>query len=316
MQRVTPRRARGLFLVLAALMLTALACGNLPQEPDTQATVRAFYTTITAQAASGSPFPTRPVSTQPAAPGGDGGDDQEPTEAPSPTPRPTNTPPAEGRSGNGLNFTIPRCGSDITVDGNDGDWGFYRGAILNASEPTYGEGEWQGAHDLSGEIRLCWNDTFLYFIANVADDIHVQREQGIRSYLGDEIEVLIDGDLFGDFYDDETSDDDNHFSFNPGNFSDLPPDVVMYVPYQDEDPGQAAIGARRPIGVGAGYMLEGAIPWGMTTAAPQTGRLIGLCIALSDNDHVETSQQDTMVSHCTNLRTPDPTSWATAQFGQ
>jgi hypothetical protein len=166
-----------------------LACGNIPQEVDTQATVRAFYATITAQAASGSPFPTRAVSTQPA-PQNDNSNNQAPTQPPTPTERPTNTPPPEGRSGNGTNFSISRCGNDMAVDADDGDWGFYRGVIISATEPVWGEGEWQNSADLNAEIRVCWTDSALYYIANVVDDIHVQNEQGITIYQGDEIEDL------------------------------------------------------------------------------------------------------------------------------
>jgi hypothetical protein len=45
------------------------------------------------------------------------------------------------------------------------------------------------------------------------------------------------------------------------------------------------------------------------------GKMIGLCLTISDNDHVNTSQQDTVVSHCRNWVYNDPTTWVTAQFG-
>lgn len=312
MHHETPRAARGL-LMLLVLALVALACGNIPQEPDTQATVAAFYATITAQAASGQPFPTRVVETQ-QAPGTDEGDDA--TDDATNTPDPTNTPPPEGRSGNGLNFAIPRCGGEIQVDGDDGDWGFYRGMVVTHGEPTFGDGEWQNTADLHGESRQCWTDAGLYLVMVVTDDIHVQTESGIRAWQGDEVEVLFDSDMLGDYYEDETNDDDSHFGLNPGNFDGIAPVGVQYVPDQNESPG-ILVAARRPIGVGAGYTLEALIPWRLTgITVPQANTPYGMCIAVSDNDHINTSQQDTMVSHCTELLTPDPTTWVTVNFTQ
>ena len=143
----------------------------IPQEPDTQATVRAFYETITAQAASGSPFPTRVVATEPAG-----------TTVPTPSPSPSQspTPPAEGRTGNGTTFNIPPCPNQIGVNADESDWNAYRGTVVSVNETTFGPEEWQGANDLSGQVRLCWTDAALYFVADVIDDIHVQNEQACQ----------------------------------------------------------------------------------------------------------------------------------------
>jgi hypothetical protein len=291
--------------MIAVLALASLACGNVPQEPDTQATVAAFYATITAQAASGSPFPTRAVTA---------------TSGPSATPPPSITPPAsptppEARTGNGEGFIIPRCQGTITVDASDADWGWYRGTVVGLNTATFGEEEWQGTGDLSGQVRLCWTDTTLYLIADVVDDIHVQTEQGIRQWRGDEIEVVFDGDLRGDFYEREPNDDDIQLGFSPGNFADIPPSDVQYRPQLDDDVPLEVV-ARRPIDSGGNYTLEASTPWSLLGVTPHLGIGYGLCVAISDNDHVGTSQQDSMVSHCPEMETPEPMSWVTITLGQ
>jgi hypothetical protein len=47
---------------------------------------------------------------------------------------------------------------------------------------------------------------------------------------------------------------------------------------------------------------------------PRSGKNYGFCLALSDNDQPGTASQDSMVSHCTNLKVSDPTTWATLQL--
>jgi len=277
----------------------------MPQEPDTQATVRAFYATITAQAASGSPFPTREVTG---------------TSGPSSTPPPSITPsasptPPEARAGNGVSFIIPRCQNAMAVDADDSDWNSYRGTVVGMTTVTFGEEEWQGTSDLSGQARLCWAEAALFLIADIVDDIHVQIERGIRQWRGDEIELLFDGDLRGDFYETNPNEDDVQLGFSPGNFADIPPAAVQYRPILD-DSVPLEVAARRPIESGGNYTLEASAPWPILGVTPQLGIGYGLCVAISDNDHVNESQQDSMVSHCIKLETPDPTTWITVTLGQ
>src|SRR5205809_8107721 len=98
-------RAWASLIGMLAMALGALACGNLPQKPDSAATVSAFYATITAQAASGSPFPTHAVTSEP---------NQQETPSAAATSFPTQTPsvtptPPDTRPNTGAFVTIPRC---------------------------------------------------------------------------------------------------------------------------------------------------------------------------------------------------------------
>jgi hypothetical protein len=74
------------------------------------------------------------------------------------------------------------------------------------------------------------------------------------------------------------------------------------------------VAARQPLEAGGGYQLEAAIPWAVLGISPEGEAAYGLCVALSDDDHVGEAQQDSMVSHCPELQIADPTTWASARL--
>lgn len=294
-------RARGRWMLAGgALALAALAC-NIPRGADTEATAQAIYATITAQAQ----FTPLPTSTPTVG--------VTPTATPAtPTISPT---PGEERSGNGTNFTIPRCQATITVNGESDDWDAQTAIpTLRLDQNTYGEGEWQGTNDLSGEMRLCWIDSTLYLFVRATDDIHVQTQRGGDAWKGDEVELLFDADLRSDFFDEEWNADDTQLGLSPGDFGEIAPGAVQYHP-SFKDNLELALSAHRPPEAGGNYVIEAGIPWGILRITPRAGTKYGFCLALSDNDHVGTAQQDSMVSHCTELRVPDPTTWVTITLG-
>ena len=88
---------------------------------------------------------------------------------------------------------------------------------------------------------------------------------------------------------------------------------MQYHPAVREDVG-VQVAARQPLEPGGGYTLEAAIPWAVLGISPKGEATYGLCVALSDNDHVGEAQQDSMVSHCTGLRISGPATWATARL--
>ncbi len=295
--------ARPILVLIAALALAALACNAAGQQPDSAATIQAVYATITAQAASaGVPV----TATAPAASGTTG----EATETPAVSETPDVTPTApESRAGNGVDLTLPRCSGPITVDGDSTDWD-----KLNAiprfplDSVTFGQGNWTGPADLSGFVRACWTDSALYLLAEVIDDVHVQTQTGGTAWKGDEVELQFDGDLRGDFYDTHWNSDDTQIGLSPGDFGDLPPAAGEYFP-SVTGLDNVQVDARRPIGVGGNYTLEASVPWTALRITPQAGTNYGMCVAFSDDDQPGQASQDSMVSHCTRLLVPDPTSW-------
>lgn len=73
-------------------------------------------------------------------------------------------------------FLIPRIGSPPTIDGSQDDWGD-SGLLLEsnrAGQFLRGAGIWQDADVDSHSVRLAWDDTNLYLLAEVRDPEHVQ----------------------------------------------------------------------------------------------------------------------------------------------
>lgn len=288
--------------VLAVITLAALACNVPIGGDDSAATVQAIYVTITAQASSAPPL------TQP---GGVATSQSMPSPTATPTIGVSPTAP-QNRSGNGNNLIIARCAADVVADAKDTDWTSQTGAVgVPLAQNTYGSSEWSGAADLSGSARLCWNDKGLYLFVDVTDDVHVQDQRGETSWKGDEVEFLFDADLRGDFYHDSWNNDDIQLGLSPGNFADLVPAPYLYHP---------TIGLPRGVeldaeslGTAGGYRLEAELLWDAALGInrPTAGQSFGLCVALSDNDHTNAAQQDSMTSHCIRLKVTDPSTWIT-----
>ncbi len=317
-----PPHLVALLIVAAALAAASLACNLVAPEVDYEATNEVIYLTITAQAERAG-VPTRdPLATQ-RPPGSSTAtlhQTSTPTTEPSATPIPSATPlatptPPQERTGNGASLVIARCGLAIAVDGDIADWLDQPGGIegIRLDQATFGAVNWTGESDLSGLARLCWTSEALYLSVEVTDDALVQNQSGVTQYRGDEVELLFDTDLIGDFYDTVWNEDDIQFGLSPGNFVDRQPAVVRYEP-DFSTSVDVTLAARRPIGTGGSYVLEAAVPWSTLGITPQTDQGYGLCLALSDNDLTAQDVQQSMVSHCVRLKVPDPTTWVTVRL--
>lgn len=288
--------------ILAALLTAVLACNVPTGEVDSASTVQAIYVTITAQAGAGPALPQ---------PAGAATSPSMPSQTATPTPGLTPTAP-QSRSGNGNNLVVARCTAAIVVDANDSDWTSQTGiAGVPLDKNTYGASQWTGPADLSGSARLCWNDRGLYLFVDVTDDVHVQNQRGEMAWKGDEVEFQFDADLRGDFYHDSWDNDDIQIGLSPGNFADLAPASYLYHPTRGLPRGVEMSAA--PTGTNGNYRLEAELLWdaALGTNRPAAGQSFGMCVALSDNDHVGAAQQDSMVSHCTRLKVTNPTTWIT-----
>jgi len=307
------QRARTALAAISLIMASA-ACNLVAAQPDTSATGAGVDETITAQAGIEGGAATRnPLATE-RPPGGAGTPGLTPTASETPTPSITPTPPDE-RSSAGPTLGIPRCELAINVDGTLDDWldqpqGFVSIAL---DKVTFGANNRGGAGDLSGTARLCWTSGALYVAVEVTDDALVQTQRGQTQWRGDEVELVFDGDLRGDFYEDVWDDDDIQLGLSPGNFGDVNQSAVRYHPGFSDQTG-ITLGVRRPIGSGGNYIVEAAIPWAALGITPQADGVYGLCAALSDNDRPGEAVQESMVSHCTDLRVTDPTTWASARL--
>lgn len=291
---------------LSLLALAALACNAAGFEgPDSPATVAAVYATITAHAATAG---------IPQTASGEGVTATPPPGVMPATGTPTLSPtPPEERSGNGPRLAFPGCGDPLTVDGEVADWLSGEGAVFSLDAVTYGATAWSGADDLSGQARACWTADALYLFVEVTDNTHVQTQAGETQWQGDEVELVLDADLAGDFYDEQWGDDDTQIGLSPGDFVDLTPGAVVYRPDYRAAP-EVELAARQPIAIGGNYTLEARIPWAVFGVEPREGDLYGFCLALSDNDQPGAASQDSMASHCPELVVSRPVTWTTLEL--
>ncbi len=294
---------RNLFVVLI-LAWAALACNaNSSGQPNTSATVDAILDT---------PSPAE---------GAEIGEVKDPdnnlqvpvsTSTATALPTATATPP-ERRSAVGEDIFVPICddGIDFVVDAQDDDWQEQNAPTVVVDNITFGVSRWNGTDDLSGTMQLCWTGEALQMYLTIVDDVHVQTQQGRNQWQGDEVEMVFDTALRDDYFDKDMGADDVQLGISPGDLAGSPISAVRYVPRPFEELDSVAAQTRREIGPGGNYVLELFIPWEEAQIEPQSGDLYGFCLALSDNDQVGQASQDSLVSHCPQLVTNDPTTWVT-----
>lgn len=282
---------------LVVLILAALACTapGASEPTDHEGTVAAIYATITQQA--GLPRLTDTPASLPATP----------TQGlpATGTPPDSRTPPT----------VIHTCPGPITIDTKVGDWPDSVTG-LNVDQVVYDpHKEWSGPADLNAAVKICWTNDALYLLVNVTDDVHYQTQSGENSYLGDEVEVLYDSDLRGDFFNTKWDADDSQLSLNPGEFGVLIPAAYRYRPTPGAAPGVTLDAKKVAHGSGADYRVEAQIAWSELGGAPANAANYGLCIAVSDADHPDQPPaEDSLLSSCPGMISSNPTTWVSVTF--
>lgn len=176
--------------------------------------------------------------------------------------------------------------------------------------------DWDGTDDLVASWEIAWDDTYLYIMATVTDDVHVQTQVGATAFRGDSLELQVDVDRSGD-YGPSLSPDDFQISLSPGDFNTIPLSAWRFqgTPAGEmlDAPGPHSIlvAAQRNID---GYTLEAAIPWRDLNLAPAPGLVVGLAVNFNDNDGPGTAVQEMMKSSAPNRRFGDPTTWGTLRL--
>ena len=198
------------------------------------------------------------------------------------------------------------------IDGQLNEWASHMyGIPYEAYDPESRElrGNLSGPSDLYGRFYTGWDADNLYLGIEVTDDVHVQIEGGRYLYKGDDVEIQIDANLLGDFYDSSLSSDDGQVGLSAGDFSLREPEAYIWRPPSLEQPGtMIALAARE---TGSGYTLEAAIPWWTLGGRPPIETAVGFCLSLSDNDVPGTAQQQTLISTAPTRKWGDPTTWGT-----
>jgi len=226
------------------------------------------------------------------------------TSVPSITPAPTSTP-ANLLIRSGASVTANFLSHPPVIDGNLGDWNLNNYPVKNV---VYGASNWSGTADLSANVMIGWDDTYLYLGANVTNDVYVQNAFGDNLYKGDSLEILLDTNLAGDFYIQTLSPDDFQLGISPGSPSpgDHPEAYLWFPRTIKGNRPQVKIAAQK---VSGGYTVEAAIPWSILEMTPQQGKYYGFAFSVSDNDKVGYSVQQSMVSNVPNRHLTIPTTW-------
>jgi hypothetical protein len=304
---------------LLLLALGALACGG---GRDVDATVNAVNTSVQLTlAAMTQPVTSQPPTAAPATNTPPATIGVQPTTPPPPTntftpptitsPAPaTNTPPSPARP-NGLIYHATRRDSAPTIDGQTGDWPDPLPYAIDQN--VYRPENWGGTTDLSARWAAAWDANYLYLIASVTDETHVQIEHGELLYRGDSMEVQLDADLAGDFNTTSLSADDHQLGLSSGANRETPEFWLWNPPAKQGTPSGITLVTRAGAG-GGDYVLEIAIPWSLYGVTPGGGLRVGFCFNASDNDTAATAEQQTMISSVSTRTLLNPTTWGTLEL--
>ncbi|MCE1252875.1 MAG: hypothetical protein LWX83_04915 [Anaerolineae bacterium] len=195
--------------------------------------------------------------------------------------------------------------SPPTIDGAWDEWG---GTTYNANYVTYGASQWTGEADLSSSFKLGWDNNYLYIAAKVRDDQYAQHAGGQDLYLGDSLEILLDADLFNDFYTQALNYDDYQMGISAGN-GDINGSKEAVVWFPKSGNGTRSGVRIASMGFDGGYRVEAAIPWSDLGAYAFAGQQFGFVFSVSDNDDTSQNLQQSMVSSVSGRKLTNPTTW-------
>jgi len=297
--------------VLAAigiLILVSLACnapvalpGGKDVEPTPNLTMTALFSVPEPATSTSAPVVvvtnTPVVSTATAVPSA--------TALP-PTATSTNTsaPTATSIPARGMVISAAYLSGGIDLDGVWDEWNTKAYPMKNV---VYGKSNWTGEEDLEGSYRIGWNNSYLFIAVKVRDEQYEQHASGANMYKGDSVELLLDTNLYDDFYSTELSSDDYQLGISAGkNGSDDGEEAYLWFPT-----GKA--GSRDNVQIGKSledgvYRIEAAIPWSVFGITPTSGMHLGFALSASDND-VSWDEQQSMVSSIATRRLTNPTTW-------
>lgn len=179
----------------------------------------------------------------------------------------------------------PYVPGGIQVDGFMKDWPGGVGPVM--IDKDFAEfGEFKKPNDAQVKIRFAWDEKALYFFAEVADDSLVARQNGPQLWRDDLLEIFVDPDKDGLFWEDER---DYQIGFRPVPGGD---GAMVWSWFQKgEDPTQRGWVDSRSFSDARGYMIEGSIEWNELGIFPKAGEDISLTFALHDVDQDKTHRK-------------------------
>jgi hypothetical protein len=194
-----------------------------------------------------------------------------------------------------------------TIDGSWSDWSDYT-TQYPITAIVYGRNHWTGADDLQASYAAAWDYTYLYIGVKVHDDVYAQNATGADIYKGDSVEILLDKNLYGDYYTQYLSSDDYQLGLSGGNpATGKSPEAYLWFP-------SGSAGTKSDITVALAqetgtYHIEARIPWSDFGINPTNGMHLGFAVSVSDDDDTSTNVQQSMASSAPYRSLVDPTTW-------
>lgn len=182
----------------------------------------------------------------------------------------------------------------IVVDGKLDDWDNVPNAIeLRAkAQATYMPRYWQGPADARGTIRLAWRHG-LYVAAQVIDDVFQQPYTGEGVYNGDHVNVWLDLQPTREPNRATFGEGQYHVAISPGDFADVSPEVVVYLP-TGATTKRSRVAAQR---TAEGYIVEAFIAFAdLRVEGVKQDQFAAFEVSISDSDNKEITQQTMLTS--------------------
>ncbi|MFA5204880.1 MAG: sugar-binding protein [Lentisphaeria bacterium] len=152
-----------------------------------------------------------------------------------------------------------------------------RNQVLPA-DPTIG---WKGPENLSARAAVSWDAQYLYFAADVTDNVHVQKAVDGEIWTGDAIQLAIDGG--------NDAQPNRGYDNNDSEYGLALGPAGQPVVWRWQAPAGIATGlvAQLPVRVerqGTRTVYRIAVPWRDLGIQPRPGRVFGLNFIVPDND--------------------------------
>ncbi|MEK7274243.1 MAG: sugar-binding protein [Candidatus Desantisbacteria bacterium] len=186
-----------------------------------------------------------------------------------------------------LQFKALKTKRKIIIGGKLNEWQRVSEVILEEKQYiTYKPDNWQGKEDLSTKIMAQRDDENLYLALKVTDDKFVQQFSGDKMLKGDHVELW-----FG------TERGTYQFGLSPGNFNNLKPEAVLWMPNVSSDDKQKIL---KGVMVGSqktetGYNMEVKIPLANIGVTKETYS-VKFTLVVSDTDDAANPGQDSLLA--------------------
>jgi hypothetical protein len=196
--------------------------------------------------------------------------------------------------------------SPVVIDGVIGEWDPLE---FSANNVVF------GSTSNTAKFSLKWDSEYLYLAVQVTDSSFNQNSSGGADlYKGDSVEILLDTNLKGDYCDTGMSSDDYQFGISPGDTLTPPENPTSWLWYPLSKAGAKVI-STASTAVAGGWIMESRIPWNIFGITPSGSEYYGFAFSVSNDDHADKVQQDSMISTDPKRTYPsNPTLWGTLEI--